>query len=177
VFTWISVAISLLGLFFISIPKGASMLNTDELLGDILVLISAFFWTAQILCVDRFSKCSCPVLFSVMQFAVCGISSMIISFFVDDFSPAIISQSLMPVLYGGLISVAIGYTIQVLAQRHAPPTMASIAMASESVFAALGGFLILKEIMTSRQILGAILVFLAILLSQLSTTLLNKKEA
>jgi len=133
VFTWISVAISLLGLFFISIPKGASMLNTDELLGDILVLISAFFWTAQILCVDRFSKCSCPVLFSVMQFAVCGISSMIISFFVDDFSPAIISQSLMPVLYGGLISVAIGYTIQVLAQRHAPPTMASIAMASESV--------------------------------------------
>ena len=175
--TWVAVANSLFGLFLISIPKGAAMLNTAELVGDLLVLISAFFWTAQILCVDRFSKESCPVLFSVMQFAVCGVSSFLIAIFVDDFSPSILSASLMPVLYGGLISVAIGYTIQVIAQRHASPTVASIAMASESVFAAIGGYLILDEIMTNRQLIGALLVFGSILLSQFATTLHSKKEA
>lgn len=173
--TWVSVALALLGMFFISIPSGATLLNTDELLGDILVLISAFLWTAQILCVDKFSKYPCPILFSVMQFAVCGISSFFISVFVDDFSYTILSASLAPVLYGGLVSVAIGYTIQVIAQRHASPTIASIAMASESVFAAIGGYLILKEVMTARQLLGAGLVLFAILLSQVSTTLYNNK--
>lgn len=175
--TWIAVAIALVGLFFISIPDSSSLLDINDLLGDILVLISAFFWTAQILCVDRFSKESCPILFSVCQFAVCGVSSFLIAVFVDDFSPTILEASLMPVLYGGLISVAIGYTIQVLAQRHASPAVASIAMASESVFAALGGYLLIDEVMTSRQIIGGILVFSAILLSQFSTTLHNKKEA
>ena len=175
--TWIAVGVSLVGLFFISIPDASSLLNPDELVGDILVLISSFFWTAQILCVDKFSKDECPILFSVSQFAVCGISSFIIAILVDDFSPTILSASLMPVLYGGLISVAIGYTIQVIAQRHASPTIASIAMASESVFAAVGGYLILHEVMTKRQALGAVLVFAAILLSQFATTLYNKKEA
>ena len=109
-----------------------------------------------------------------MQFAACGVSSFIIAIFVDDFSPAILAASLAPVLYGGLISVAIGYTIQVIAQRHASPTIASIAMASESVFAAVGGFLILHEMMTARQLLGAGLVLFAIFLSQISTALHNK---
>lgn len=175
--TWIAVGVSLVGLFFISIPPSTSLINPDEFLGDFLVLISAFFWTAQILCVDKFSKENCPILFSVMQFAVCGVSSFIIALFVDDFSLSILSLSMAPVLYGGLISVAIGYTIQVIAQRHASPAIASIAMASESVFAAVGGFLILHEVMTSRQVLGAVLVFAAILLSQFATTLHNKKEA
>lgn len=173
--TWIAVAIALFGMFFISIPDGTTLLNPNEFLGDLLVLISAFLWTAQILCVDKFSKYPCPILFSVMQFAVCGLSSFIISLFVDDFSIAIFEASLAPVLYGGLISVAIGYTIQVIAQRHASPTVASIAMASESVFAAIGGYLILHEIMTKRQLLGAGLVLFAIFLSQVSTTLYNKK--
>jgi len=173
--TWVSVIVALLGMFFISIPVGADLLNPSELLGDVLVLISAFLWTAQILCVDKFSKYPCPILFSVMQFAVCGTSSFFIAIFVDDFSSAILSASLAPVLYGGLVSVAIGYTIQVIAQRHASPTIASIAMASESVFAAFGGWLILKETMTNRQLLGAGLVLFAILLSQVSTTLYNKK--
>ena len=175
--TWVAVAIALVGLFFISIPNNTSILNTDELLGDLLVLISAFFWTAQILCVDKFSKESCPILFSVLQFAVCGIVSFMIALFVDDFSADILVASTAPVLYGGLISVAIGYTIQVIAQRHATPTVASIAMASESVFAAFGGYLLLDESMTSRQVLGAVLVFGSILLSQFSTTLQSKKEA
>ncbi len=172
---WVSVALALLGMFFISIPNGTTLLNPNELLGDILVLVSAFLWTAQILCVDKFSKYPCPILFSVMQFAVCGLSSFIIAIFVDDFSLTILSASLAPVLYGGLISVAIGYTIQVIAQRHASPTIASIAMASESVFAAIGGYLVLHEIMTKRQLLGAGLVLFAILLSQISTTLHSKK--
>ena len=175
--TWIAVFISLAGLFFISIPSNTSLINSSDLLGDCLVLISAFFWTAQILCVDKFSKESCPILFSVCQFAVCGVSSFLIALFVDDFSIHILSASLMPVLYGGLISVAIGYTIQVIAQRHASAPVASIAMASESVFAAIGGYLILAEKMTPRQILGSALVFLAILLSQLSSAIKNKKEA
>ena len=172
--TWLAVAIALCGMFFISIPRVAELINVEELLGDTLVLVSAFLWTAQILCVDKFSKYPCPILFSVMQFAACGVSSFIIAISVDDFSPAILAASLAPVLYGGLISVAIGYTIQVIAQRHASPTIASIAMASESVFAAVGGFLILHEMMTARQLLGAGLVLFAIFLSQISTALHNK---
>ncbi len=166
-FTWIAVIIALVGLFLISFPAGESTFNREELLGDLLVLISAFFWTAQILCVDRFAKGSCPILFSVLQFAVCGTISMLIALFVDDISFTILSAAALPLLYGGLVSVGVGYTLQVLGQRDASPAVASIAMASESLFAAIGGALILKETMTLRQIFGALLMLAAILLAQI----------
>lgn len=163
---WIAVMMALTGLFLISVPAGMDTFNSQELFGDILVLISAFFWTAQILCVDRFAKGICPILFAVFELAVCGLISLLVSLFVDEISLSIIHSALIPILYGGLVSVGVGYSFQVLGQRDASPVVASIAMAGEAVFAMIGGVLILDETMTTRQIIGVILMSTSIFLAQ-----------
>ncbi len=163
IYTWIAVVAAIIGLFLICVTGDSFSFQ----FGDILVLVSALFWTAHIIFVDKFSKDSCPVLFSTLQFASCGIISMLISLFVDEISWSVISSAAIPILYGGVFSVGIGYTLQVLGQRNAKPAIASIALASEALFAAIGGVLILDEIMTVRQIIGAVLMFSAIILSQI----------
>ena len=162
-FVWIAVVSALVGLFLISFPNGFSGFNQSELLGDLLILGSAFLWTAQILCVDKYAKKCSPILFSILQFLACGIISMIAALIFEEISINIISAALLPILYGGLVSVGIGYTLQVVGQRHASPAVASIAMAGESIFATIGGALLLDEKMSLIQYAGAFLMFSAIL--------------
>lgn len=172
--SWIAVLVAFVGLFLISVPLGTDVFNSKELLGDTLLIICAFFWTAHILSVDRFSKESCPLLFAFCQFAFCSFLSFVVSLFVDEISLAVITASLAPILYGGLISVGIAYTFQVLGQRDASAVVTSIAMACESVFAAVGGFLLMDEKMSFQQIIGAVLMSSAILLAQMKFERKNK---
>ena len=166
--SWIAVAIAFGGLFLISVPLGTTVFNTKELLGEGLLMVCAIFWTIHILGVDRFSKESCPILFAFLQFVFCGLISFIISLFVDEISISVISGSLAPILYGGFISVGIAYTFQVLGQRDASAVVTSIAMAGEAVFAAVGGFLFMGEHMSFQQVIGAVMMCLAILLPQIT---------
>lgn len=165
--SWIAVIIALVGLFLISVPLGTEVFNTKELLGQCLLMVCAVFWTAHILSVDRFSKESCPILFAFLQFAFCGLLSFIAALFVDEISISVIRGSLAPILYGGFISVGIAYTFQVLGQRDASAVVTSIAMAAEAVFAAVGGFLFMDETMSLQQVLGAVMMCVAILLPQI----------
>ena len=173
IMSWIAVLIAFVGLFLISIPLGSELFNSEELLGDLLLIVCALFWTAHILSVDRFSKESCPILFAFLQFFFCSVFSFVFSLFVDEISLSVISGSLMPILYGGCISVGIAYTFQVLGQRDASAVVTSIAMAAEAVFAALGGFLLMGEKMSFQQVVGAVLMSVAILLAQVK---IKKKE-
>ena len=171
--SWIAVAIAFVGLFLISIPLGTSVFNPQELLGEALLMLCAIFWTAHILSVDRFSKESCPILFAFSQFVFCGFLSFICALFVDEISLSVISGSLLPILYGGFISVGIAYTFQVLGQRDASAVVTSIAMAAEAVFAAVGGFLFMGEQMSLQQVVGAAMMCMAILLPQIN---IKKKQ-
>ena len=164
-FTWISAIIALVGLFLVSIPS-IHAFSVQGLIGDGLVLIGAFFWTAHILLTDRYAKETCPLLFAFLQFACCGFLCLIVSLFVDEISWSVIREAGLPILYGGLVSVGLGYTLQILGQRDAKPTLAAITLSCEAVFAAIGGVLILHETMTARQLIGTVLMLAAIFLAQ-----------
>lgn len=149
------------GLFFLSINENFSV-NP----GDTLVLIGAFIWAIHVLIIGKYSPHVNPFHLAFIQFGVCSLLSTIVSIFVEEFSLGKINDALIPVLYAGLVSVGIAYTLQVVAQKHAPPAHASIIMSLESVFAAVGGYLILSENFTLRQYLGCAMMLLGMFLSE-----------
>ena len=200
--TWIGSVLTLAGLYFISIAGSSGSVNP----GDILVVISAFFWTAHVLLIDRLMNNANkketiidPLELSAGQFAVCGILSLIGAFAIEPFIipvvekidpsllsaglfewkpfPALISavlsgtisfpvDAIIPILYGGLASVGIAYTLQVVAQCDAPPAHATIILCFEGCFAALGGVLLLAEKVGGWTLLGFILMLAGMLATQ-----------
>ncbi len=134
--------------------------------GDGLVLLGAFFWTAHVLLIARLSKTVDPVRLSVTQFFVCGILSLLAGLFFEELTWAGLSAALLPLLYGGLLSVGVGYTLQVVAQVKARPSHAAVILSLEGAFAVLGGWLLLGETLSLRGIIGCILMLAAMLVSQ-----------
>lgn len=116
-----------------------------------------------------------PLKFSLVQFFVCGVLSIIFALILEDINFAAVKSAGIPILYGGLMSVGVAYTCQILGQRDADPTFASIVFSTESVFSAIGGAIILNEVMSGRGYLGCVLIFIGIVLSQLNTNLFKKK--
>ena len=164
---WLGAAAAVIGLYFVCFSNGAE----GAQLGDLVVLIGACFWTAHILCIDRFAS-ECPTLkFSLLQFVFCGIFNLITAPFFDGalvLSPEIYTHALLPILYCGICSVGIAYTCQVIGQRGTEPALASIILCTESIFAAIGEPLIDKSA-TPLSFVGYIgcgLIFVGILLSQ-----------
>jgi len=136
--------------------------------GDGLLLLCACAFAFHILVVDRFAPALDPLLLSALQFAVVGVLSLPVIFFAEGFPPfSAFRAAAIPFLYAGICSCAIAYTLQVVAQRWTEPTVASLLMCLESVFALLTGTLLLHERHTPRELLGCLLLFAAILLSQL----------
>jgi drug/metabolite transporter (DMT)-like permease len=141
--------------------------------GDLVILIGAAFWATHILVIDHFlPKVSDPVKMSQYQFVVVAVLSFIGAVIFEDISIPAIIDCAIPILYAGVLSGGVGFTLQILGQRHTNPTVASLILSLESVFAALFGFLLLHERMSSREMLGCILMFVAIIISQLP----DKKE-
>jgi len=159
---WIGVALTLAGLYFLSI-KGSLSIQ----LGDGLVLISALFWALHVLAISHFAQKNEVLILSAVQFAVCSVLSLVIAFIFESFSFHEIYQASIPILYGGLMSVGIAYTIQVYAQRNAPPSHAAIILSLESLFAVIGGWLILNETMDTLKILGGFLMLTGVIISQI----------
>ncbi len=143
--TWVGAILAAFGLYFLSV--------TEELTiepGDFLVLIGAFFWAAHVLIIGWLSPRINPIKLAFSQYVACSILSLITASIVEDITLSSIFLAAIPILYGGLISVGIAYTLQVVAQRDAHPAHAAILLSLEAVFAAIGGWLILGEILSAR---------------------------
>lgn len=151
---------------------GAYLLSTGGTFaarrGDILVLVGAFFWAGHVVLIGRFAVNYDPLPFAIAQFLVTGLISLAVGLLWEwpvTFQPGTFAVT---VLYTGIFSVGIAYTLQVWGQRHAPPTDAALILSLESVFAALSGWLILGEYLRPVQIVGCALIFIAVIISQTS---------
>jgi len=135
--------------------------------GDGLVLLSALFWAGHVLVIARLVRTTDPVQLAVAQFAVVSLASMAGAWFLESPAPGPILAAAVPILYAGLMSVGVAYTLQIVAQRHARPAHAAIILGLESVFAALGGWIILGEHLPLRGLVGCALMLGAVLLVQI----------
>lgn len=155
------IGLALFGLYFLAVGDDFSIG-----FGDAIVLASTFVWTAQILVIEHYSKRLSALRFSISQFAWCAVISAIAALLLDARPFTGIGAGLVPLLYGGLLSVGVAYTLQVLGQRDALASHAALIMSAESVFGALGGALLLGENMGARGYFGAALMAAGIALTQ-----------
>lgn len=160
--TWIGAALAAIGLYLLSVTSDFTIQ-----FGDLLEIIGAFFWASHILLINYFSKKINPIVLSLIQFAFCSLLSLITALIFETIALQGILDAGIPILYGGLGSVGIAYTLQVVAQRNAHPAHAAIILSLESVFAAIGGWLILGEMLSTRSKIGCVLMFAGMLFSQL----------
>lgn len=159
--TWIGALTSIAGLYMLSISDGFSIE-----LGDLLEVLGAFFWAVHIQLIDSFVKNMDAVKLSFFQFATCSVLSSIVAFIFEDVNLAGLLDALVPILYGGIMSVGVAYTLQAIAQKYAKPSHAAIALSMESVFAAIGGALILNERLPVKGYAGCALILLGMLIAQ-----------
>ncbi len=160
---WLGVILAAVGLYFLSITEQFTIEK-----GDFLVFISALFWTAHVQAIGKLSPKTDPIKLATVQFAVCSALSLVTAFAFEQVRISTILRAAIPLLYGGLLSVGIAFTLQVVAQKKAHPTHAAIIMSLEAVFAVIGGWLILGERLSPRNILGASLMLSGMILAQLS---------
>ena len=160
--TIIGISLAVLGLYFLSVTEDFTIAW-----GDVLVLIGAFFWAAQVLVISYFSPKLDPFKLAFMEFLICSILSMIVALAIEEITWEGINGAAIPLLYGGLASVGIAYTIQVFAQRKTTPSHASIIMGMEAVFAVIGGWMFLNEMLSFRGFIGCGLMLAGMIVSQL----------
>lgn len=136
--------------------------------GDLLVLVSAFFFSVHIMVVDHFSaKKTDAVLMSCIQFLVVSVVSCPAMFMFETPEVSSVLNAAVPILYAGVLSSGVAFTLQIIAQRDTDPTVATMIMSLESVFAAVSGWLVLNERFTARELAGCVLVFSAVLIAQI----------
>ena len=166
---WCGVILAMIGLYLLCMKDEAFVLTT----GDIYLLLCAFFFTIQITAVDHYApKVNCIAL-SMMQFLVTAILSGIGMLFSGLPTLENITGAIIPLLYAGVLSSGIAYTFQIIGQKHLAPTVASLIMSLESVFATLAGWFVLHEVLSTKELLGCGLVFAAVMLTQLPTSKSN----
>lgn len=170
--TWVSAIIAAVGLYLLSVNEKFILEK-----GDALVFISAIFWALHVIVIDILIKKVDPIKIAFLQFAVCSLLSFGVSFTFEVITFQKIYNALTPILYGGLISVGVAYTLQVVAQQYAPPSHAAIILSLESVFGLLGGWMILGETIAIRGLIGCSLMLTGMILSQLSISSKRKIEA
>ena len=160
---YIAVPISILGMFFLCVNE-----NFHIAYGDILVIICAFMFAIHILVVDFFAPKVDGVRLSAIQFLTAGCIAFIPMLVLEHPMWKDIVAAGVPILYAGVLSSGAGYTLQILGQREADPAIAGMILSLESVFAALAGAILLGEVLSIRELIGCLLVFGAIILSQIT---------
>lgn len=164
--TWLGAISACVGLYFITLPKDEPIFSFGGFdRGIVVLLIGACFWALHILLVDHMASRVKPIRFSVTQFAVCALLSLASAFLFEKPQFADIWAGRISLLYGGLFSVGVAYTLQIVGQRRVEPARAAIIFSLESLFAALAGALFLKEAMGWKGWLGGGLMFLGIILA------------
>ena len=159
---WAAVLLGVAGMYLLCVTEGFGLS-----FGDSFVLLCAFFYSFHILCCDHFVKDADPIGISAIQFAVATVVSAIIAFITEKPNVSQISAAWIPIVYCGLVSGCIGYTLQIVGQRFTDPVSASLLMSLESVFAVLTGALFLGERMKPREIVGCVIMFAAVILVQI----------
>ncbi len=162
------------GLYFLSVKGGQGFSSITY--GDILGMLCAIGFSAHILVVDYFAPKVDGVKLSSIQFFVCGILALVPTILIEKPEISQILECWGPILYAGVFSCGIAYTFQILGQQNSSPTIASILMSLESVFGVLTGIVILRNIPTSREAIGCVIMFTAIIISQLNLTKKEKQK-
>ncbi|MGN0411585.1 MAG: DMT family transporter [Lachnospiraceae bacterium] len=159
---WISVLIAVVGLYLLCMTEGFRLE-----MGDALVLICALCFSIHILVIDHFSPLLDGVRLSCIQFAVAGTLGCLCMFLFENPDISLILQAWKPILYAGAMSSGVAYTLQIVGQKGMNPTVASLIMSLESVISAIAGFILLKQNMSVREVMGCVIMFAAIILAQL----------
>lgn len=162
--TWLSSVLAVIGLYLLCVKESFSISY-----GDLLQLVGAFFWAVHILLIDYFASRVDVLKLSFFQFVTCAILSITTAFLFETITTEGITQALIPILYGGICSVGIAYTLQVVGQKYSPPSHAAIILSMETVFATIGGFLILDERLGLQELIGCALMLSGMLLTQLQS--------
>jgi drug/metabolite transporter (DMT)-like permease len=155
---WAGACCATIGLYLLSMTESLTFAP-----GDLWVLLGAFFWAAHVLALSWLSPRVERIKLACTQYAVCSILSLLGAYFTESITLDGIKGAIIPILYGGVLSVGIAYTLQVVAQRHAPPIHAAIILSLEAVFAALAGWLILGEMLSLRGFIGCVFMFTGML--------------
>ena len=166
---WVSVAIATVGMYLLCVKNGFSVHYAD-----LILFVCAIGFTAHILVIDKFIPYVNGVKLSALQFLVAGILGLIFMFVFESPSITVILNDAIPILYAGLLSSGVAYTLQIVAQKETNPTVASVVMSLESVFAVLSGALF-GEVMSGREIVGCVLMFIAVILAQIEFKPLKTK--
>ncbi len=160
--TWAGALLAVGGLYLLSVSGRLSISR-----GDLLVLVSAFFWAGHVLIIGWLSPKRDPLTLACLQFAICSVLSLGAAFATEVFTLQGFIQAIIPILYAGLLSTGVAYTLQVVAQRRVSTANAAIIMSFEAAFAALGGWLILGETIPLRGLLGSAFMLTGMLISGL----------
>ena len=168
---WICVALATLGLYLLCVKEG---LHFE--IGDIFLILCALVFSFHIMFIDFVSPRGDGVAISCIQFAVSGVLCLICALVTERIVLTEILKGYIPILYAGVMSCGIAYTLQILGQKYVEPTKASLILCLESVFATLGGWVILNQLLTLKETIGCIIVFIAIILAQFVQKKENKTE-
>ncbi|CCO23075.1 DMT family transporter [Maridesulfovibrio hydrothermalis] len=163
--TWIGALLAVTGMYLLSVNE-----EFHIEFGDLLVLCSAFFWAGHVIVISLLATRVDPVKFAGGQFVACSIFSFMGAFIFENVSLAGIIDGAVPILYGGLMSVGVAYTLQVIAQQDAKPAHAAIILSLESVFAALAGYVLLGEMLTVQGMAGCALMLCGMIISQVKSS-------
>lgn len=171
---WLGVLLALAGLYFLCITDGAALAEADRMIfwlpvgkGDCLLFICACLFSVHIMVIDHFTQLVDGVKMSCIQFFVCGILSGVGMFLVEEPRMGDILAAGKPILYAGIMSCGVAYTLQIVGQKGMNPTVASLILSLESVISVLAGMVLLSQKLSPREILGCVLMFFAIILAQL----------
>lgn len=170
--TWGGAVMAACGMYLLSVNEDFTIS-----FGDLLELAGAVLWACHIHLIGWLSPKTDSLRLAFIQFMVCAVASLLTAVVFETASIADIAAAALPIIYGGALSVGVAYTLQVVAQRHAHPAHAAILLSLEAVFAAVGGWLILDEVMSGRGILGCSLMFSGMLVSQLYVLVVNDRRA
>ena len=160
---WLAVLIAVVGLYLLCMTDGSFSLQK----GDLLVLACALGFTVHILVIDHFSPLVSGIKMSCIQFFTCSILSAVCMVLFETVNISDLLHAWMPILYAGILSSGVGYTLQIIGQKGLNPTTASLLMSLESVFSVLAGWILLHQALSARELSGCILMFAAIVLVQL----------
>lgn len=168
---FVGAVLSFLGLYLLSVKTG---FNIEK--GDFLVFLGAIFWTMHVLLIDNYTTFGEPLTLSFIQFMTTFFLSLLLAGLFERIEYSMIEESILFVLYAGILSSGIAYTLQVVSQKFTHHAHAAIILSLESVFAALAGYVLLSEKFTIREIKGSILMILGMLVSQLYTSIWENQE-
>jgi drug/metabolite transporter (DMT)-like permease len=167
---WAAIPVCLIGFYFLSVTADFKISK-----GDVLTLICAVLWACQIMVIDRVASQGDSLQIACLQFSLCAFLSVVAGLVFETCTLAQLKAASGAIAYGGLMSVGIAFTLQVICQKRCPPAPAAIIMSLEAVFAAIAGYLVLNQELTGRAILGCVLIFVGVVMAQL-LPLLKRRE-